>query len=114
MNEAAVNSRLRFEGVPSVLHICPECRDLASGECSTCARAEAAHHALRAASLYGALPRVDAVDPRPTTLACPQWLLHLRGWVRVATVALFDCALLWLAIFAFWWAGKEALHELFY
>lgn len=35
------------------------CGALASGECEPCARADAAHHALRAATLYAALPRVE-------------------------------------------------------
>jgi hypothetical protein len=106
--------------IPETLHICNRCGELASRECESCAEVrrlneqlEEGFHARRAAVFFDSLPRITPPGSEfPRRFRPPEWLFCLRGWMRVAAVALFDGALLLLALTAFWWAGKAAIHEL--
>jgi hypothetical protein len=123
--------------IPETLHICNRCGELASRKCESCAEVRRLNEQLdevwharraaefyggllpgaaverRSAGLYGSLPRITPPGSAlPRRFRPPEWLFYLRGWMRVAAVALFDGALLLLALAAFWWVARAAIHEL--
>jgi hypothetical protein len=101
---------ITIPGVPDKLRICRGCSALTTGDCEHCAHIDSLDHARRMGEFYARLRRIDAGVVR--LRRCPDWLLHLRAWVRLATIVAFEWLLLAIAVLAFEVAGRAALNEL--
>lgn len=101
---------ITIPGIPDNIRICGGCSALTTGDCDHCTRVDALDHARRRGEFYAGLRRIDAGIVRRRR--CPEWLLHLRGWIRLGTIVAFEFLLLALAVLAFEIAGRAALNEL--